>query len=89
MTAIPMTVSVTEASVQMRVNSPPEVPLQIGVDFKTVDVDVYDGEMEFTPAEQAQVIRIRDKMALDDITIKPIPGNYGLITWNGAFLTVS
>ena len=25
----------------------------------------------------------------DDVTIKPIPQNYGLITWNGSFLTVS
>lgn len=50
---------------------------------------VYDGSYEFTPSESTQTIEIADKRALTDITINPIPSNYGLITWNGSELTVS
>ena len=50
---------------------------------------VYDGPTEFTPSGSAQTIEIANKKALTDITINPIPSNYGLITWNGSELTVS
>ena len=54
-----------------------------------VGVEIYDGEYEFTPTEDTQTVSIENKMAVQDITINPIPSNYGLITWNGAILTVS
>ena len=50
---------------------------------------VYDGPTEFTPSGSTQTIAIENKKALEDITINPIPSNYGLITWNGSELTVS
>lgn len=49
----------------------------------------YEGEYTFTPAAEAQTIAINGKVALHDITIDPIPSNYGLITWNGSYLTVT
>lgn len=49
----------------------------------------YEGEYEFTPSSSAQTIFIKNKTATDDIIINPIPNNYGLIGWNGSFLTVS
>ena len=52
-------------------------------------VEPYDGPYEFTPTNTTQTIPIRDKQAMANITIKPIPNNYGLITWNGSTLTVS
>ena len=54
-----------------------------------VGVDVYDGEYTFTPTAETQTIAINHKMATQDITINPIPSNWGLITWNGFTLTVS
>ena len=54
-----------------------------------VDIDAYDGEYEFTPTEDTQTVSIENKMAVQDITINPIPSNYGLITWNGSTITVS
>ena len=54
-----------------------------------VNVDVYEGPTEFTPTQQTQTISIQYKTAMQDITINPIPSNYGLITWNGSTLTVS
>ena len=49
----------------------------------------YDGDYVFTPAQQEQTIPIKDLMARQDITIEPIPSNYGLITWDGSTITVS
>ena len=53
------------------------------------NVEYYTGEYEFTPGEEAQTIPIAEKTAVTDITINPIPQNYGLITWNGSTLMVS
>lgn len=52
-------------------------------------VEVYDGDYEFTPTDEPQTIAIENKRATQNITINPIPSNYGLITWDGATLTVS
>lgn len=51
--------------------------------------EYYTGEYTFTPSDQTQTIPIAQLTASEDITINPIPSNYGLITWNGATLTVS
>lgn len=52
------------------------------------EVDYYDGPYEVTPTQQEQTISIQGKMATDDITINPIPSNYGRISWDGRRLTV-
>lgn len=53
------------------------------------EVNEFDGEYEYTPTNEVQTINIEGMIALDNITINPIPSNYGLITWNGSVLTVS
>jgi hypothetical protein len=50
---------------------------------------IYTGAYEFTPTRETQVININHKEALRNITINPIPQNYGLITYNGSIITVS
>ena len=52
-------------------------------------IPIYEGPYEFTPADSSQTIAIGSKRAASDITINPIPSNYGKITWNGSILTVS
>lgn len=49
----------------------------------------FTGEYTYTPSNEAQIIEIEGLRALSNITIDPIPDNYGLITWNGSTLTVS
>lgn len=56
---------------------------------RTEDHDYYEGATTFTPSDTVQVIQTKDLVLGDDITINPIPSNYGRITWNGSFLTVS
>ena len=57
--------------------------------FRTASLSYYDGAYEFTPDTEEQTILIQGKTARLDITIKPIPSNYGLITYNGSTITVS
>ena len=49
----------------------------------------YTGDTEVTPSAELQTLRTAGFMLHDDITINPIPSNYGLITWDGSTLTVS
>lgn len=49
----------------------------------------YTGAYEITPTNAEQVLPTMQTSVLADIVIKPIPQNYGLITWNGSTITVS
>ena len=60
-----------------------------GVKVDWENVPRYDGETTITPTTETQILPTRGKAVLQDITINPIPNNYGLITWNGSIITVS
>ena len=49
----------------------------------------YQGDTEFVPTQTTQTVHTAGLLVDTDIVIDPIPSNYGRITWNGAFLTVS
>lgn len=52
--------------------------------------DIYDGEYSVVPrARETQTLNTLGKLMLDNVTIAPIPSNYGEITWDGSVLTVS
>ena len=60
------------------------------VDFSEIHIPSdYSGSYEVTPTDEEQILPTGDKMLASDIVVKPIPQNYGLITWNGAYITVS
>ena len=50
---------------------------------------IYDGATEITATSSEQVLQTENTAVLSNIIIKPIPNNYGLITWNGSVITVS
>lgn len=54
-----------------------------------LDRDPYEGEYEITPTDETQVLQTAGKWDRENITIKPIPSNYGRITWDGYTITVS
>lgn len=56
---------------------------------RSANYEEYSGTYEFTPMAETQTVETAEKVLLSNITINPIPSNYGLITWNGATLTVS
>ena len=83
---------VTPDTVSMSMEVEPDtitVPIQMGVAVVAGNAPPYVGPYSFTPSQQSQTVSIAGHRATQDITIDPIPSNYGLITWNGAFLTVS
>ena len=49
----------------------------------------YDGGYTVTPSDSAQVLDTAGKLMAENLTVEAIPSNYGLITWDGATLTVS
>ena len=51
--------------------------------------ETYIGPYTVTPNGRTQTLATRNLTLTGNITVNPIPQNYGLITWNGAFLTVS
>ena len=49
----------------------------------------YSGDYTVTPSGEAQTIPCSGWLMAQDVTINPIPSNYGEISWNGITLTVS
>ena len=48
----------------------------------------YTGEYEVTPSDEAQVLETSGLMMTENVTIAPIPDNYGRIAWNGSGILV-
>lgn len=53
-----------------------------------IGTEPYTGSYEFEPTTAVQTVPTYGKSMLGNIKIKPIPSNYGLITYNGN-ITVS
>ena len=49
----------------------------------------YQGEYTVTPTQETQTLYTAGMNMRQNVTINPIPSNYGLITWDGSTLTVS
>lgn len=62
---------------------------ELSTPVKITDLPVYDGAYEVTPTQETQVLDTALKAMSGNVIVKPIPSNYGLITWNGNTLTVS
>lgn len=60
---------------------------QIARDY--VDCDPYTGDYEVIPTTEDQILQTNNLRMTGNLTVKAIPNNYGLITWNGSTLTVS
>ena len=86
----PVSVAVTDVGLPVECgNNAVTIPVTFGMSMRSADFPWYDGAYEFTPSQEAQTIEIQDMVAARNITINPVPENYGLITWNGSVLTIS
>ena len=54
-----------------------------------VDLPPYTGPYTVTPTQSTQTLSTTGKRMTGNVTINPIPSNYGLITWDGSVLNVS
>lgn len=70
--------------------TPPNVNIgtstQITRDY--VERDPYTGAYEVTPSAETQTLETENKRMTGNVTINPIPNNYGRIAWNGTTLIV-
>lgn len=49
----------------------------------------YDGPYTVIPGDEVIILTTKDMKCLENITVNPVPSNYGKIGWNGSYLTVS
>ena len=90
MIAVPMTLAAAEQAVPMSVAAvAEEIAVSVAVNFTALDGEPYEGPTEFTPSAEEQVAETRNRVLYENIVIRPIPSNYGLITYNGRIITVS
>lgn len=64
------------------------VPLSVETG-RVVEKPVYSGPYTAEPSAEVQILETAGRVLSENITINPIPSNYGRITWNGSVLTVS
>lgn len=82
------TVEVVQADESVEVSSS---DFNVEVDTTPVIVDgiPYTGPYTVTPTRSQQILQTSRLAMTSNVIVEPIPSNYGLITWNGAALTVS
>lgn len=86
---VPLAVSMNGTAVNLGVLEPKSIELNMTVGVYAQIGEHYHGSYEVTPSSEAQVLDT-DTLILDgNITINPIPSNYGLVTWDGSTITVS
>lgn len=52
-------------------------------------IPTFSGETVITPSPVSQIVPCSGFLMTSDITINPVPSDYGRIAWNGVTLTVS
>ena len=85
-------VEVAESTQQINVEIQENIhayDIEVAEKIVTSLVPNYEGEYSFTPTQTEQIVEVGGKKALENIVINPIPSNYGLITYNGTYITVS
>lgn len=83
-----MSVSTNEKTFGLNVAALNE-DLQLSVGASYTSARKYDSEYEVIPSDDIQVLNTTGRLLSQNITIAPIPNNYGKISWNGSILTVS
>ena len=63
--------------------------MELATPIQVVQGEHYTGAVAVTPTASTQTLHTAGLFVDEDITIAPIPSNYGLITWDGSVLTVS
>lgn len=86
---VPLDIATNECVFDLGVSVSGSVELGMATGIQIVSGEKYTGETMVTPTANAQVLHTAGLVVDSDITINPIPNNYGLITWDGSLLTVS
>lgn len=63
--------------------------MSLDTEINVTALPIYTGQYTVTPTQYTQVLYTDDHSMVNNVTVNPIPSNYGLITWNGSYLKVS
>ena len=85
-----MKVTITPQKVHVSID-PVSASIAVGTPIARdyVERDPYEGAYEITPSAETQILNTRNLRMTDNITVNPIPSNYGRIDYNGQYLVVS
>lgn len=89
MIALELEVSSPNCELAVTTDTAVDLGISTAIEVLETPVPVWDGSTEFTATDRTQVIPVNGYRFTEDITIDPIPHNYGKITWNGSVITVS
>lgn len=79
---------VASEAIPMGIASDDLIDMDVGTSISIARIRLQD--LEATPSQVLQTITADEGFdGLRSVLINPIPSNYGLISWNGATLTVS
>lgn len=87
-----MKIDISIAPQIVEINAKPqtaEIVLGNPVFTDHTDTEPYAGPYEVTPTQSTQVLATEDLRMVQNVTVNPIPSNYGMISWDGSVLTVS
>lgn len=86
---VPVKISGLDQEIPLKVGQHEDIAVGMETSVRASIVPKYDGQYSVTPSGDAQILATAGKLMTEDITINKIPGQYGLITWDGSALTVS
>ena len=86
---IPLGINTDIVALELTIGTPQEVSVGMTTAVEALIGDHYTGAYSVTPSASRQVLATDGLIMDGDITIEPIPSNYGLITWDGSIITVS
>ena len=58
------------------------VNTDMGIITRVSDIEAYSGDYTVTPARTEQILETKDRLMVDKVVVKPIPKEYGLITYD-------
>ena len=80
-----MTVDTSQTSYRVGVNSNlHSISMKSALTF----APLYQGVYEMYPSLEEQTLHTQEYLLTRDIVVKPVPSNYGRITYNGSYLLV-
>ena len=80
---------ITDNSADITVSDESAVTISVAGEYIGNPTPLYEGAYTVTPGDNEQVLETSGYKLSENIKVKPIPNNYGLITWNGSIITVS
>ncbi len=76
----------TSSNIHVCFDTDPVLSAMFGIEYEQ---EKYEGSYTVTPSAETQTLNTQGLVMTGDVVVEAIPSNYGLITWNGSYLTVS